>query len=115
MGKTARQKELLAQYRERKVVGGICLVRCGTNGRSLLLPAADPESQRSRFAFAVSTNSPLLPAMAADWQNFGAGDFTFEVLEELEKGPTQTDREFHADLELLSQLWRSRLGGEFSA
>lgn len=113
MGKTARQKELLAQYRERKIVGGVCLIRCGATGRSLLLPAADPESQRSRFAFAVSTDSPLLPAMALDWQTFGAESFTFETLEELEKGPTQTDREFRADLELLAQLWRGRLDGEF--
>lgn len=113
MGKTVRQKELLAQYRERKIVGGVCLIRCGASGRALLLPAVDPESQRSRFAFAVSTDSPLLPAMAQDWQAFGAASFTFEVLEELEKSPTQTDREFRADLDLLAQLWRGRLGGEF--
>ena len=113
MGKTQRQKELLAQYKEKRVVGGICSVLCIANGKKLLLPAADPESQRSRFRFAVSTSTPLLPAMAADWQVHGPGSFTFEMLEELEKGPSQTDQEFLADLKALSQLWRERLGGEF--
>ncbi len=114
MGKTAHQKELLAQYKERSVVGGICLVRCGGSGKAVLLPASDPGSQRSRFTFAAATNSPFLPALAADWQAFGAEDFTFEVLEELERSPAQSEQEFKADLDILAALWRDRLAGEGS-
>ncbi len=112
MGKTAHQKELLARYRERQVVGGICCVRCTANGKVLLLSAGDPESQRSRFGFAVASGTPLLPAMAGDWQLFGADAFLFEVLEKLEKAPEQDDGAFHADLDALAQLWRERLASQ---
>lgn len=112
MGKTAYQKELLAQYRERQVVGGICCIRCTASGKTLLLSAGDPESQRSRFAFSVATGMPLLPAMTADWKRFGSDTFLFEVLETLEKAPEQDEQTFYTDLDALAQLWRERLAGQ---
>jgi hypothetical protein len=35
----------------------------------------------------------------------GASVFQFKALEELEKKPEQSDREFNEELELLRQLW----------
>jgi hypothetical protein len=39
----------------------------------------------------------------------GNPPFAFEVLEEIEKGETQTDIEFQADLSALKELWLEKL------
>ena len=115
MGKTERQKRLLAAYKERKVVGGVCRVTCTATGTCLLLAAPELRSQRSRFVQAVSTGMPLVPAMARDWRAWGAEAFRFEVLEELEQKEDRTDREFRDDLKALAGLWREKLAGEGAA
>ena len=112
MGKTERKKELLAAYKERPQVGGVCLVRNTATGRVWLMSCRDTAAQQNRFAFSSATNTPLLPAMGPDFAAYGADSFTFEVPEALEKKPEQTDKEFLADLEALEFLWRDRLTGE---
>lgn len=112
MGKSERQKELLAAYKERTVLGGVCRVTCRENNKCLLLGAMELKSQQNRFELALATNAPLLPAMGADWRAFGCAAFAFEVLEELERKPDQSDREFRADVTLLADIWREKLAGE---
>ena len=112
MGKTERKKELLAAYKARTVVGGVCAIRNGVTGRVLLYAAPNPEGQRNRFAFSVSTDTCIQTALAADWREHGGDSFDFQVLEELEQGAEQTDREFRADLEALAGIWREKLAGE---
>lgn len=112
MGKTERQRMLKAAYQERRVVGGVCLVRCVPNGACALLTAVELRSQRNRFELAVSTGMPLLPSMGPDWRTYGAASFAFEVLEELERKSEQTDKAFQADLAALAALWREKLAAE---
>lgn len=109
MGREGRKKELLAAYKERAVVGGVCAIRCVPAGRTLVFPAPDPRAQRNRFDFSVSTNTCIFAALKADWALYGAGSFTFELLEELEKAPEETPRAFREELEVLCQAWRERL------
>ena len=42
-------------------------------------------------------------------KRYGPGSFAFEVLEELKKDETQTDREFAQDIGALFELWQERL------
>lgn len=60
----------------------------------------------------MATDTCVQAALAADWRAFGRDSFTFEVLEEIEKGTEQTDQEFRADLEALADIWREKLSGE---
>ena len=112
MAKTEHQKELLSAWRERAVVGGVCAIRCTANNRVLLSAAANPAGLRNRFQFSVSTGSCTFLPLAADWSRYGGQSFVFTVLEELEKGPEQTDVQFRADLDALAALWRERLAAE---
>ena len=112
MARTEHQKKLLAAYRERPITGAVCAVTDTVSGRTLLLASPNPAGQRNRFQFAVSTDMPLHPAMAADWRAHGGAAFTFARLEELEKKPGQTDRQFQEELELLRDIWRERLAAE---
>ena len=54
MARTEPQRQLLAAYKQRPIVGGVCAIRCPAAGRTLLLAAPNPEGQRHRFAFAVA-------------------------------------------------------------
>lgn len=112
MGKSEHQKELLAAYKERKVLGGVCCVTCTQNQKRLILGAIELKSQRNRFELALATDSPMLPSMGGDWQEYGGAAFTFEVLEELEKRPDQSDRDFSADVKLLAEIWREKFSEE---
>ena len=115
MARTESQRQLLAAYKQRPIVGGVCAIRCPAAGRTLLLAAPNPEGQRNRFAFSVSTGACVHAALARDWRVFGADSFTFEVLETLERGPGQTDAAFRADLEILRDIWRDKLTAEGAA
>ena len=112
MAKTERQQALLSAWRERTVVGGVCAIRCTETNRVLLSAVADPSGLRNRFQFSAATGSCTFLPLSADWNRYGAGSFTFTVLEELEKGADQTDAQFRADLEALAALWRERLATE---
>ena len=109
MGRTQKQKALLTSYRERRIVGGVCAIRCSATGRVLLLTSAEPESLCNRFQFSVFTGTCTHAALSADWKAWGGSSFTFECLETLERRDDQSDRAFRDDLDALTSLWRERL------
>ena len=82
------------------MTGGVCAVRNTATGRLLLLSAADTAARRKRFAFAASTGTPLLPALADDWSRYGRDCFVFEVLETLMREPEQAEAQFRAELDV---------------
>ena len=51
MGKTQHQKDLLAAYKERTVVGGVCALRSAVTGRVFLISAPDPKGQRNHYLY----------------------------------------------------------------
>lgn len=110
-----RKKELRAAYKERPVTGGVYVIRCRPTGRVFLYAAPNPQGQQNRFDFSVSTGVCVHAALAADWRAHGSAAFTFAVLETLEMGPTQSTQDFHADLAVLTDIWREKLSAEGSA
>jgi len=64
---------------------------------------------KNRFEFSVSINSCPETCMIKAWNQFGASAFTFEILEEMQKKETQTDREFSDDLNTLLEIWTENL------
>ena len=103
------RKEWKDAYRSRTVVGGVFRIRCDAARKSWLHGSTDLRGSQNRFAFSVSVGSCPEPAAAAAWTRHGPGGFTFEVLEELKKDETQTDREFAQDIGALFELWQERL------
>ncbi|MPM02017.1 hypothetical protein SDC9_48262 [bioreactor metagenome] len=103
MSKNERKKELLASYKERPVVGGVCAIICNANNRALVFSCRDPESQRNRFEFSVSTGGCSHIPLQGDWKAFGPGTFNFQLLETLEKKKDQTEDSFLEELELLRE------------
>jgi hypothetical protein len=103
------RKALSKDYKERTQVGCVYTITNARNGKYLIGHAADLASVRNRFQFAVTTGSAADPRLRADWAAFGAQAFTLDVLEELERGPEQTQTQFLDDLKALEQLRRADL------
>ena len=98
------KKELRDSYKEKEVIGGIYCIRCNVSDHTWIKSTKDMAGMKNRFAFNVSTDLCPEPTMSQDWNQYGANSFTLEVLEELAKGETQTDREFTDDLKVLLEM-----------
>lgn len=103
------RKRLSKDYRERVRRGGVYSITNARNGRYLTGYAADLDSARNRFQFALTTNSAVDPRLRDDWKAYGATAFTLEILAQLEKRPDQSDRDFLDDLKTLEELTRVSL------
>lgn len=103
------RKDLTRAYKERRLRGGVYTITNTVNGKYLLGHAANLESVRNHFQFAVKTGSAVHPKLRADWGEPGARVFTLDVIEELEQRPGQSQAEFMDDLKTLEDLWRANL------
>lgn len=112
MKDNSTKKELLAKYKERTVIGGVYVIRNTLNNRLLLDASPDLKSIKNRFDFAKATGSCVDMKLQKDWAEHGSEQFVFEVLEELEKGETQSQKEFKADIDVLKEIWAEKLSGE---
>lgn len=104
------KKELINEYKERKIVGGVFRVINTGNGRYLLDYVTDLQAKQNSFNFMVATNASFDYKMDKDWKEFGAQAFKFEVLDSLEKKKDQTQEQFVEDLKTLKGMWVERLG-----
>lgn len=103
-----KRKQLREQYKQREVTGGVCRILNVQNGRYLLMGSDDLRGSRNAFDFSISTGGCVNMLLQRDWKEYGAGAFSFEVLEELVKKPEQTREQFMADVEALRELWAER-------
>lgn len=106
------RKDLISQYKEREMTGGVYQIKNTTSGRLYLDATTDIASIRNRFEFSVKTGSCVYMKLQKDWAEHGAGSFTFETLEELKKTDTQTSASFKADVELLKSMWLEKMSGK---
>lgn len=97
----------MEQYKNKRAVGGIYCIKCNANNRTWIKAARDLEGQKNRYEFFISTNTCPEPAMIGEWSQYGAESFTFDILEELKQGETQTEQEFTEDIEILLKIWMS--------
>jgi hypothetical protein len=104
-----RRKELVSQYKERRLCGGVYRITNERNGKHLLSHAVDIKAVQNRHRFLVTTGTCVYHKLRDDWQECGAEAFLFEVLEELEMKEGQSRDDFEGDLLALEQLWRERL------
>lgn len=104
-----QRKEIIHEYKMRRLCGGVYTITNTVNGRYLIEHAANLKSAQNRFQFSVTTGSAVDARLQKDWREAGALAFQFAVLEELEQKPEQSREEFIDDLKTLEQLWRANL------
>lgn len=117
MARTEPQRQLLAAYKQRPIVGGVCAIRCPLpRDEPSAWPPPNPEGQRNRFAFSVSTGA-CAPRLR--WPGIGASldriPLPSRCWRRWSAAPGQTDAAFRADLEILRDIWRDKLTAEGAA
>lgn len=103
------KKDLKEQYKNRVIIGGVYCVKCNSNSNLWIRATKDMQGSKNRFVFSVSTNSCPEMCMLEAWKQFGASDFSFEIIEEIQKKETQTEREFSDDVNTLLEIWTEKL------
>ncbi|MDR2712861.1 MAG: GIY-YIG nuclease family protein [Clostridiales bacterium] len=106
------KKEIREDYKEREVIGGVYIVKNTLKNKLYLDSALDLQGSKNRFEFAIKTGSCVHPRLQKDWAEQKANGFSFEILEELKRGETQSAAEFKDDLEFIKQIWLEKLAGE---
>ncbi|UNC91333.1 GIY-YIG nuclease family protein [Candidatus Contubernalis alkaliaceticus] len=112
--KSERKKELILEYKSRKISGGVYKITNTANGWYWLKADLNIQGQKNRFEFSKKTNSCVLLRLKKDWDQYGSQAFTFEILEEIEMKDTQTLKEFKDDLLVLEEMWAERFDAEKS-
>lgn len=107
--KNQNKKELLAAYKNRKVIGGICAIQNTVSGKMLIAAVNDLQGYKNRFEFAHISAGCIDLKLKSDWDQYGKDAFAFMILEELEKKDTQTDKEFSEDVKVLKEMWLEKL------
>ena len=103
------RKELMEQYKERKITGGVYVIKNNRTGKIFLDSTTDMRASGNRFGFSQKTGNCTYKHIEEDWKTFGPEAFAFEVLEELERGDNQTDYEFESDIAVMKELWKEKL------
>ena len=101
------KKDLVNQYKNRIQIGGVFAIKNTMIDKWHVDCAADLAAAKNRFCFMGDSYMKI----AKDYKEQNGEGFEFDVLEELQKGETQTDKEFQADLALLKSLWLEKLDG----
>lgn len=98
-------KAMKEQYKNRVLIGGVYCVKCNVNNNFWVRATTNLQGSKNRFEFSVSTNSCPEMCMLEAWNQFGASAFSFEILEEIQKKETRTEREFSDDVNTLLEIW----------
>ena len=104
-----RKKELIQEYKQRKITGGVFRVVNTRNGKYLLDYTPNIEAKQNAFNFTSAQGSCVDYKLRRDCETFGSQAFVFEVLATLVKKSEQTQEEFLDDLKALAQLWAEKM------
>ena len=105
----ARKRDLIREYKERKVRQGIFAVRCAESGAAWVAASRNLDTQQNGIWFQLKLGSHPNKALQAAWNNAGAERFSFEVIEEIDN---ENKLLIPALLKQRAAHWREALGAE---
>jgi hypothetical protein len=102
------RQNIKREYLEQKKPAGIFVIRNTANGRFLLGSSLNLVGPLNAHKFMLASGSHRNAAMQADWKQYGAGAFVFEIVEEVK---VKDDPNFNIDdeLTLLEEIWAEKL------
>ena len=103
------RKDLVREYKGRKKPAGVFQVKNTTNGKILLGSSLNLDGALNSHKFMLQIGKHRNEEIQKDWNAFGKGAFTFEILEIVQE--KENDPDFNADdeLTLLEQIWLEKL------
>ncbi|MBB4199530.1 hypothetical protein CCR94_01270 [Rhodoblastus sphagnicola] len=102
------RKAAIAAYKERKVVGGVYLVRCDASGEVWVGQWTNIETIQARLWFTLRHGASPKKDLLEAWRRHGESHFSFEILEKVDE---ETSSHFLAAiLKERASYWRAKLG-----
>jgi len=102
------QKELKREYRERPKPAGVFRIRNLANGKVLLGSSRNLEGPLNAHKFMLTMGSHRNEALQKEWNEYGAKNFVFEILEVV-KVKDDPDFDLDDELTLLEEIWLEKL------
>ncbi len=107
--KLKSRKELNREYKERVKPAGVYQVRNMANGKVLLGSSLNLEGPLNRHKFMLKIGSHPNKALQKDWDELGAEQFAFEILEEAQQRKDDPNFNLKDELTLLEMIWLEKL------
>lgn len=105
------RKQLVRDYKERKVAAGAFAVRCVPSGQTWVEVSPNLHNRRNGLWFSLRLGSHPNKALVQAWKTHGEDAFTYEVVEELPDAE-RSQWELTNALKALSAKWCEALGAE---
>jgi len=102
------KKQLKKDYQQTPRPMGVFLIRNNTSDKVLVGTSLDLPGIINRHKFQLDAGVHPNKALQADWNEFGAANFAFEIVDELTPRAGETI-DYRAELEALEDLWLERL------
>lgn len=102
------RKEMNREYVERVKPAGVYQVKNLANGKILLGSSLNLEGPLNRHKFMLKIGSHTNKALQKDWEELGADQFVFEILEEV-LIKDEPNFNLKDDLTLLEMIWLEKL------
>ena len=109
MKETARRKDLIREYKEKKPRPGIFAVRCTATGEAWIGSSRNLDTQKNGIWFQLRAGAYVNAELLAAWKAHGSEAFSFDELEAVEDENAQL-----IDLLLKDRAthWREKLGAK---
>ncbi len=105
---TDRKKELIREYKETPRLMGVFQIQNSVNGKILLLKALDIPGIINRHRSELNRGTHRNHELQADWSQYGADSFSFDILATLKPEETLPEQWAKAVANLLEQ-WMEKL------
>ncbi|HEY0459339.1 MAG TPA: GIY-YIG nuclease family protein [Pyrinomonadaceae bacterium] len=100
------KKDLIREYKETTQPSGVFQIRNLQNEKIFVGSSLNLEGIFNRHRFALNAGSHQNKALQADWNEAGAENFAFEILEEIQP---RENLDLKKELEFLEDLWLENL------
>ncbi|MEP1152121.1 MAG: GIY-YIG nuclease family protein [Balneola sp.] len=97
------RKELKEQYKQMEAPMGVFQIKNTSNGKVFIDHSTDLKSKWNRHTMELKFGSHKSKSLQKDWNEFGEGNFIFEVLSELER-KDEENIDYNKELETLQEL-----------
>lgn len=105
------RKQLVRDFKERKVAAGAFVVRCAPSGQVWVEVSPNLHNRQNGLWFSLRLGSHPNRALVQAWKDHGEAAFTYEVVEQLPDAE-RSQWEMTNALKDLSARWREALSAE---
>ena len=107
-----RKKELKMQYKQARPQMGIFIIRCNANNKCYIQATHDLRGVINGAKARLESGMHPYRELQMEWNDFGSGSFTIEILENLEYDKDESKTDYKEDLALLQMIWEENLAKE---